>query len=372
MVALIRCDQSVADRLDRRGAYNPSFFGRGAVLGTGAEFTEARRRGDWEGAEPHLALMIEEDAQEIRWLGRAQGGRVITDRDRIVKVSEIQEISRLPISVMQLTLPPRHQDVMSRNGILPPAGGAAVISALKDLRPEEVDLIDYLQRPLGVRLPAGPRGELLNQERDGLGLLLDIAGVGRQSFLQSWSPTRADVPFLAGIPDRAELEDHLIAHDIERFSSWFPSATSQLAWRVFSNGRRRMFIMNANRTAIEHTLGVDVVYWNEDEGAFVLVQYKKMKRDRDGAADNAKLLAYRPDHNLESELERMRRVDEMCLENVGDFRLSAAPCWVKLCDPQPRLQNPSELIRGMYLARAHFEKLLETCKGPRSPAFGVR
>ena len=205
MVALIRCDQFVADRLDRRGAYNLSFFGRGAVLGTGAELTEARRRGDWEGSEPHLALMIEEEEQEIRWLGRVRGGRVITDRDRIVKVSEIQEITRLPMSVMQLILPPRHQNMMSRNGILPPAGGAAVISALKELRPEEIDLIDYLQRPLGVRLPAGPRGELLNQERDGLGLLLDIADVGRQSFLQSWSPTRADVPFLAGIPDRTEL-----------------------------------------------------------------------------------------------------------------------------------------------------------------------
>lgn len=85
--------------------------------------------------------------------------------------------------------------------------------------------------------------------------------------------------------------------------------------------------------------------------------------------EDANYLAYRPDHNLESELKRMRRVEVMCSKSVGDFRLSAAPCWLKLCDPQPRLRDPSELIRGMYLAREHFEKLLETCRGPRG---GVR
>ena len=300
---------------------------------------------------------------------RARGGRPVTDRDRIVKITEIQEISPLPISELQAALPRRHRDVMSRSGILPPAGGNAVIGALKQLLPVDADLIDHLQRPLGFRLPEGPRGELLNQERDGLGLLLDIADVGRQPFLHSWSPTSTDVPFLVGIPDRTELEDHLIAHDIERFSSWFPAATNQLAWRAFRSGSRRVFIMNANRTPVEHTLGVDVVYWNENEGSFVLVQYKKMQRENGEDAEDTNYLAYRPDNNLESELERMRRVDVMCLKSVRDFRLSAAACWLKLCDPQPRLRDPSELIRGMYLAREHFEKLLETCRGPRG---GVR
>lgn len=43
-----------------------------------------------------------------------------------------------------------------------------------------------------------------------------------------------------------------------------------------------MFVMNANRTPVERTLGVDLVYWNEQERAFVLVQYKKMVRRRVG------------------------------------------------------------------------------------------
>jgi len=326
MVALIWCDYFAADRLDRRTPDPPIFSKRGPDLGTGAGLSEAWRRGVWEGSAPHLALLVEQDSEEIRWLGRARGGRVITDRDRIVKVTEIQRTDPLPISELEAALPRRHRQVISRKGILPPGEGDAVIVALKQLRPENVDLINHLQRPLGFRLPAGPRGELLNQERDGIGLLLDIADIGRQPFLHSWSPTRVDVPFLAGIPDRTELEDHLIAHDIERFSSWFPVATNQLAGRAFSNGNRRMFIMNANRTPVEHTLGVDVVYWNEHEGSFVLVQYKKMHREDGQDSEDANYLAYRPDHNLGSELERMRRVDAICLRGVGDFRLSAASC----------------------------------------------
>lgn len=276
MVALIWCDHFAADRLERRGAYNPNVFERGANLGTGAELSEARRRREWEGSAPHLALLVNEDWEEIRWLGRARGGRPITDRDRIVKITEIQEIDPLPISELQAVLPRRHRDVMSRSGILPSAGGKVIIGALKELRSGYVDLIDHLQRPFGFRIPAGPQGELLNQERDGLGLLLDIADVGRQPVLHSWSLTRTDVPFLVGIPNRAELEDHLIAHDVERFSSWFSTATSQLPWRAFTSGNRRVFVMNANRTPVEHTLGVDVVYWNENEGSFVLEDYLKV------------------------------------------------------------------------------------------------
>lgn len=73
MVALIWCDHRAADRLDRRGAYNPNVFGPRTDLGTGAELSEARRRGEWEGSAPHLALLVEEDSEEIRWLG-AHGG----------------------------------------------------------------------------------------------------------------------------------------------------------------------------------------------------------------------------------------------------------------------------------------------------------
>jgi hypothetical protein len=63
-----------------------------AVLETG-DITEALayrsilgklawRRPEWKGAQPHLALLVDEDL-DIRWLGRAQGGPIITGRERL-------------------------------------------------------------------------------------------------------------------------------------------------------------------------------------------------------------------------------------------------------------------------------------------------
>lgn len=350
MVAIIN-GENVADRLEQQ-----------TVFGDAITFTQAWRRVDWEGSKPHLALIVLDG--EVGLLGRAQAGSQITTVDRIVRVAEVQHIDPIPLEELRRALPSRHQRNVDRIGILPPHGGEAVVRALLQVRPHEADLIRSLQRPLEVRFPRGRAGELLNQERDGLGLVLDLAGIGRQA-LRSWSAPQTGVPFLAGIPDRTALEDHLIAHDTERFGSWLPEDTGDVAWRSFTDGRRRVFVMNANRTAVEHTLGVDVVYWNEQQSSFVLVQYKKMRREDDEPGGGPTRLVYRPDRNLERELERMRQVDAQCTSQPGDFRLLWTPCWLKLCDPTSRVSDPADLIRGMYFAREHFEELMQACRGPR-------
>jgi hypothetical protein len=334
---------------------------KNTLFGETISFSQASRRKEWEGAKPHLALILLED--EVSLLGRAQAGQAITTFDRIIRVTEAQHISPIPMQELREALPRRHQGILERTGILPKGGGGAIVRALIELRPHEVDLIRSLQRPSRIIFPRGYAGELLNQERDGLGLLLGLAGIGRQA-LRSWSPSPHGVPFLAGIPDRTPLEDHLIAHDVERFGSWVPGETGEVAWRSFTDGRRRVFIMNANRTAIEHTLGVDVVYWNEQESSFVLVQYKKMRKESD-APDGPSRLVYRPDGNLEAELERMRQVDAQCTQHAGNFRLLSTPCWLKLCDPSGRVGDPADLVKGMYFAREHFEEIMQTSRGPR-------
>lgn len=43
--------------------------------------------------------------------------------------------------------------------------------------------------------------------------------------------------------------------------------------------------------------------------------------------------------------------------------------WFKLCDPDPAIEDPTALIKGMYFALDHFEELLATQRGPRD---GIR
>ncbi|MFI7114798.1 hypothetical protein ACIBK9_51395 [Nonomuraea sp. NPDC050227] len=274
----------------------------------------------------------------------------------------MSEIEGPSLAELERELPSRHLDVLSINGILPPAGGRAVAVAFKRLRPQYSDLVDTLSKPLGINLSSGARGELLGLERDAVGVLLDIARVDRR-ILRSWQEPAGDASsFLTGLPQNIATEDALISHDLERFSIWTQLPSNRVEWRIFSDGNRRVFIMNANRTAVENNMGVDLVYLNELHKAFILVQYKKMRNEAHGTGKN---LIYRPDHNLEDELNRMREVDRVAESAQGDFRLFAPPCWLKLCEPTSRIEDPRELIRGMYLPREHFESLLVSRIGPR-------
>lgn len=354
MVALISCDEGLADRLDRQD-----------VAGQDARFTEAWRRDAWEGSHAHVALLISDD--RVKWVGQARGGHRITTFDRVVTIDQIQEIDEVPSSELAAVLPTRHRALLARRGILPPAGGRAVLDALMELRPSTAEVIQRLHQPNDLRLPRGRRGDILGQERDGLGLLLDIADVGR-NVLRAWTPPPVGVPFLSGMPTTPALEDHLIGHDIDRFSDWLSVSTDNVAWRTYQHRGRRMFVMNANRTPVERTLGVDVVYWNEQDKAFVLVQYKKMTRvakgtSRAGAHQHQDI--FRPDRNLAAELKRMTAIDTLCEQQAGAFRLLHTPCWLKLCRFDAQIRDPAALTKGMYLARSHFEELLNKSAGPR-------
>ncbi len=124
--------------------------------------------------------------------------------------------------------------------------------------------------------------------------------------------------------------------------------------------------MTPNRTKIEQTLGVDLLYYIRDYNAYVLVQYKRLRKA-------SKDWEFRPsaDGSFSAELARMRAIAEPCSDqgDPEDHRLGDNFCFIKLCKPTTRLAAaPSgELSAGMYLPLDYFEKLVATGRlsGPR-------
>jgi hypothetical protein len=113
----------------------------------------------------------------------------------------------------------------------------------------------------------------------------------------------------------------------------------------------------------EIALGVDLIYYQETRASLTLVQHKAMDHDD---------WYYHPsgDSHITKQLDRMRAIDKKCLQSAldgDDYRLSAAPCWIKLCRSENVIPRTDELIRGMYLTRAYFERLKDypdtPCRG---------
>ncbi|GAA4552561.1 hypothetical protein [Pseudonocardia xishanensis] len=322
------------------------------------------RNREWRTAKPQVALLLNTDGW-IQWLGRAEPSRTVSDRDTLIEVSEIEEIE----TTLYATLASEAKLTAAEARTLGPISvdaGDKLIDTLTSFFPHLEDLVEWLGRD-NIRIsPNDDHAIRVNEQRDATGLLLDISGVGRRELRQGrFNPFEQLPSFLASQLPRAVSEETLIDHDVNVVPGMEAMRGAHVDWRIFQNANNRLYVANTNMEPLERTLGVDVIYYNQGDNSFVMVQYKRMINKR---ATGTKELWYRPDDQLYLELDRMRGVDELCIPAPdSDFRLHSQASWVKLCDPTAEVDKPHELIQGMYLPRAYFEALLDSpdCRGPR-------
>jgi hypothetical protein len=203
-------------------------------------------------------------------------------------------------------------------------------------------------------------------ERDAVGLALGAAGFTRSEQLRGWRGD-AETPFLTGLRELRVTEDAIIDYDAGVFGDWEPISEHLVGIVRFEQGDRRLTVVNANRNDIEKNLGVDLLYYSHNYEAYVLVQYKRLRKGDE-------TWEFRPsqDRNFEPELQRMREIAEPG-EDGGDpdeHRLGGNFCFVKFCKPSTSATARTakgELSGGMYLPLDYLDKLLATdrLKGPR-------
>ena len=296
------------------------------------------------------------------WKGTHQGDLVVTGLTRVdgpVRVAEIKA-----------ALPEYAARYFDQQGEVKPKSGDVILAALFALRPSLREVVARLlepRQPIEVR---GPVGHLVRQVRDACGLAMQMTGLPRDP-LESWRVpddlSRQSGSFLSSLPPTRAQERDLLKWDQERFPGWFGVDSHDVVWRQYGKGHQRLLICDVDTKRDEIAMGVDLIYYHEDRRSFILVQYKAMEAD---GSD----WAYRPsdDRHITKQVERMRVVDENCLatgQQGDDYRLTAAPCWVKLCRSGSTIPRTDELIRGMYLTRAYFERLKDDpqtpCRGPK-------
>ena len=100
-------------------------------------------------------------------------------------------------------------------------------------------------------------------------------------------PTSAhDEAHFGVLEDDIEVgEDSIIVDDLEVFPGWDLIGRMRPSGRVFQDAGtgRRLTVLLANKNAIELTTGVDLVYFIHRYSAFVLVQYKHVRREGEAA-----------------------------------------------------------------------------------------
>lgn len=331
-------------------------------------FTEAISAADWQpkGVEVGLCSFTE------GWLDGAalvqRGRKVVTGKYRMT-FSRFVDFEPISFKDIEERIGPefRKHFIRSTRGVgkrVPPGTWEELIAVIKHLRPSMAGALDELEtqrQNFGHAYGPHEGYQVMAQEKDAVGLALDIFGESRSKILTRWkSPTSGRAaPFLQGINKANLREDPMIINDARIFGDWSKVEEYQVGnAAVFEKGDGRLTIINANRTPIERTLGVDLVYYHYLYDSFVMVQYKRMKKE-----GNDKWV-YRPhlDRNYHHEIERMKTFENTYPDlpkdwTLDEYRLHWRAFYWKLCEAVTFTPTASELIQGMYLPLDYWEVL---------------
>ncbi|WP_137241784.1 hypothetical protein [Plantibacter flavus] len=294
--------------------------------------------------------------------------------DLLIQIRQVAELAP-PVAIddLLIALPAGYADkwrtARNWNGILPPATGRRVGEGLESLRPGvAVKLRELIESLESGRDELSEAQVLVREQRDAVALGIELASIDSSDAIGRADPDD-EVPFLRGLDGASAREDAHLRHDANLFASWMAAESEHVdVWR-FQDPRashRRVTILYADKGPLEILTGTDLIYYREETKAFVLVQYKRMRRE--GTS-----MYYRPDAQLEIEIERFEALglQDSPAASVGEARLSSSPFYLKLVEPDIARPEGNRLSKGMYFPLELFN-LVRASSAVIGPQGGVR
>lgn len=347
---------------------------------TRSEFSEALSIPDWK-IKDHEVCLLSFDGDNLTHVALAERGRQFVSYKQKVVFRYIINFEPINIKMIEREIGGRLRRHFTRvsNGIggrVPPKTWNSLKSIIKSINPDALNKIERLEnrkKQSNIIYDNKPY-QVLAQEKDALALSLSIFDIDRSKILPYWisdNSRKAVAPFLHGIKSSEISEDTIIIHDSKTFGDWNHFKDIPIMAAVeFNKHDEKLTVLNTNRTSIERTLGVDLIYYHHTYDSFVLIQYKKMS----SKSKDSRNYAYWPnsDKSYNSELERMEAFESKYMVSKSEislngFRLHETPFFFKICSPM--ILNPlsSDMISGMYIPLTYWRVLLESgiCVGPR-------
>jgi hypothetical protein len=338
-------------------------------------FTDALSAPDWRIKESEVCF-VSFDARSLESACLAKrGARVVTGKYR-VEFSDFVDLGDLRISDIEerMKVSLRKHFTRSISGWgqrVPPATWSDLVRVVQELRPSQAEGIDRLLqlRERNTESFHGFAAQTVALERDAVGISLDILDKSarlRKTTLVSWIPPEKEmVPFLQGIEAVRLTEEQMLVHDSGVFPGGLMARTTVSA--RFHLGDRILDVIYQNRTSVEKTLGVDLIYYNQTFDAYTLVQYKRMTGEK-VCGETVHEAVFRPsaDENFRAEMKRMEdfrseNPDEwMPPRDCSSFRLDGDGFFFKFCPSVVLEPLSADLIKGIYLPRQYLESLLRS------------
>lgn len=247
----------------------------------------------------------------------------------------------------------------------------ALIAEIKRLRPADADAIDDLissreseRRLLGE----SPRVARLNEQRDGLGLSLDVARLDRAAVMRTVQADRIEsAESILDLLDIIPIQERsLLEHDrriLELLLTTSPFQSAQFS----DNNEKSVRVYIVDKTDLETVLGIDLVIYSTCYNSFLLLQYKRMEKN------NEREWFYPIDVHMQSQLENMHAFHSAIPTtpkippSLWSYRLNEDPFYFKFCEQVRPSARDESLVPGIILCESHLREFitLPEAKGPR-------
>ncbi len=336
-------------------------------------FSDAVSAPDWKLGDNEICLVCLSDREvsgkraRLDYAALAVKGKWVATKKYKVTFSDFVSLDELPLHEIEKRVGARLRRELVRStsgggGRVPPKTWEAVIREIYRLRPSASRALTELfalRNQVDTYISA-KGSEILAQEKDAVLLARSIFGIKNHRSPLRWSGRAGKelAPFLRGLSEVNIDENTMIAHDSRVFGDWGISSEEQIGAVVFTRGKRRLTVMNVNNKPLEHTLGVDLLYYIHDYRSFVLVQYKRLKKETEH-------FVYRPiDKSYRRQIEHMRhfrdRLRELPAEHFVDaYRLHSTPFYFKICKTPRFKPGDQSMIKGMYFPFDLWEAMME-------------
>lgn len=133
------------------------------------------------------------------------------------------------------------------------------------------------------------------------------------------------------------IEDSVIEHEARSVPGYDLVGSDMTGKAVFERAGEQLEIYTANRRSLERTFGVDLIYVNLTQQNVVMVQYKMLEVE--GRHEDSLDWVYRPDSQLDAEINRM---EQFCHQNSPgplEYRLNASAFYLKFVKRDAKLNT---------------------------------
>jgi hypothetical protein len=247
-----------------------------------------------------------------------------------------------------------------------------IIATIRDLRPDIADELDFLltliDKESMLTDESDNRERVLAEQRDSIGMVMDIAGLDRKGIIKTLDPKNIEeANSILDLFENPKIDERShVEEDAAIIRLLLGEAPENVKSKTIGYEMDRYVTVHvSDKSNLETILGTDLIIYQKHYGSLLLIQYKLMDYLKTGLI---KGWSYKPDNQFYKQISTIISIRDQCLgqfveKSMWDLRLNSDPYYFKFCERRAHSSREDSLVKGMNIPLEHLIKQMSFLHG---------